>query len=75
MFKYIFTEVPLFIFKFGSTLSLIIQIIKEKNKNGWVTLSKQKACYIDPNLNLQKILQMGPRNKKYGTHIQKTLNF
>ena len=75
MFKYIFTEVPLFIFKFGSTLSLIIQIIKEKNKNGWVTLSKQKACYIDPNLNLQNILQMGPKNKKYGTHIQKTLNF
>ena len=32
---------------------------------------KQKACST---LTLQKILQMGPRNKKYGTYIQRTFN-
>ena len=34
MFKYTFMEVLPFIFKSGSMLSLIIGIIKEKNKNG-----------------------------------------
>ena len=35
---------------------------------------KQKACYRST-LNLKKIDQRGPRNKEYGTHIQRTLNF
>ena len=45
----------------------------QREKQKWVTLSRRHV--IDPTLNLKKMLQMGPRNKKYGTNILGTFNF
>lgn len=43
-------------------------MIKEKKK--WVTLIRRH--FIEPALNLEKILQRGPVDKKYGTHVYRT---
>ena len=72
MCKYTLMEVTPFIFKIWKHV-VINYTNNQREKQKWVTLSRKHV--IDPTLNLEEILQKQPRNKEYGTHIQRTLNF
>ena len=72
MCKYTLMEVTPFICKIWKHV-VINYTNNQREKQKWVTLSRKHV--IDPTLNLEEILQKQPKNKKYGTHIQRTLNF
>ena len=57
---------------FRSTLSLIMRIVKEKNKHGQHWSEKP---VIGPTLNPNKILHKQFLIKKFGIHIHKSMNF
>ena len=57
---------------FRSTLSLIMRIVKQKNKYGQ---HKSEKPVIGPTLNPNRILHKRSLTKKIGTQIHKFMNF